>query len=178
MLIPLGFHSFWNQHFAMTRTLLFKKNTCKSLFMDLLAFPYLIYIICHNSILWFLILKKSIQILDGMTLCRITVAGKTLIFCDFWTVPKAFENMQVFNIIKGSQIALIWNVIIKEKVKIHNPWAQCTCRLITFSTFEVGIPIWVWININISSQHLIDENCFLQKEEILLLLLNSSWLFS
>lgn len=50
MLIPLGFHSFWNQHSAMTRTLLFKKNTCKSLSMDLLAFPYLIYIICHNSI--------------------------------------------------------------------------------------------------------------------------------
>lgn len=50
MLIPHGFHSFWNQHSAMTTTLPFKRNTCISVPMDLLAFPYLIYIICHNSI--------------------------------------------------------------------------------------------------------------------------------
>ena len=37
-----------------------------------------------------------------MTLCRITVAEKKRIFCAFWTVPKAFENMQGFNIIIGS----------------------------------------------------------------------------
>lgn len=50
MLIPYGFHSFWNQHSAMTTTLPFKRNTCISVSKDLLAFPCLIYIICHNSI--------------------------------------------------------------------------------------------------------------------------------
>ena len=175
MLIPLGLHSFWNQHFDMTR-ILFKKNTCKSLSMDLLSFPYLIYIICHNSILWFLILKKNILILDGMTLCRITVAEKkkTLFSVLSGLYQKHLKIFRSSILLQEAQIALIWNVIIKEKVRIHNPWAQCTCRLITFSTFEVRIPIWVWININISSQHLIDEKCFLQKEKILLLLLNSS----
>lgn len=124
--------------------------------------------------LWFFILKKNILISDGMTLCRITVAEKKIIFCVFWTVPKAFENMHGFNIIIGSQNCFDLKCHHQGKVRIHNPWAQCTGRLITFSTFEVRIPIWVWININISSQHLIDEKCFLQKEEILLLLLNSS----
>ena len=50
MLIPHAFHSFWNQHSAMTTTLPFKRNTYILVSIDLLAFLYLIYIICHNSI--------------------------------------------------------------------------------------------------------------------------------
>lgn len=52
-----------------------------------------------------LILRKYILRADGMALCRITVK-KNLVFCTFWSVPKAFENKQVFNITIESSIAL------------------------------------------------------------------------
>lgn len=111
MLIPHVFHSFWNQHSAMTTTLPFKRNTYILVSIDLLAFLYLIYIICHNSITLISYFKEKhanirwndlVQDYCGRKKNKQEKQTNKHIFCAFWTVPKAFVNMQGFNIIIGS----------------------------------------------------------------------------
>lgn len=188
ILILLGFHGFWNQHSLMTTKLLFTREQKHMIVYESAHFTLTILSILSAKTkeaftalppLWFYYTyfgetypnsrwKGIVQNYCEKKKKR----SRFLFFLDCTKSIWKFARLQYYY----RKLKLLWFKMSssRKKVRIHNPWGLRTYKLITFSTFEVRIHIWVWININIPSRHLVDEKCFLQKEELLLLLLNSS----